>query len=399
MESIYQETQREKVIKLISEKNKVFYGGNSGKYFMGSNRDFVLTDSDKNFYQPIKDEAIEYFDCNGISWWGGKRPPGHTLSSQIACLNHLFALRKDRQAVLSILKSVSDDFVDIFKIETDRYNPAYIQFEAVSDTDHLNEVLSKRGSNCTSIDALIYAKHVDGTNWLVPIEWKYTEHYQNQNKATEGAKRDPLNCKGEVRKRRYTDLINESGQLRSEDHFVYYFEPFYQLMRQTLWAEQMIKNKEAETIKADNYLHIHVVPKENEALLNKKYKCSGLDMEGTWRNCLKDNLKYRIISPEDFLQNIETKNYSELIDYLVTRYWTSQKRIIDGQDITGWEYHDATPAQFALAKKLRRKLGYDNSTFVFLLRKEGGPSKLDASLQLDALILEEKVRGLYLGDY
>ena len=321
MESEYQEKQRDKAKKLISEKNKIFYGGEGGQYFMRSNRDFVLTDYKKNFYSPIYDNAIDYFKLNGINWWGGKKPTGHTLSSQIACLNHLFAIRKDKKAVLSLLESVSDDFEDVYEIATDKFYPGYIQFEAISDSDQLNEGQANRGSNCTSIDALIFAKHKNGTKWLIPIEWKYTEHYQNQDKSKEGAKKDSTNCKGEERKRRYTNLINESGQLKSENHSCYYFEPFYQLMRQTLWAEQMIKYKTKERLKADNYLHLHIIPKENEGLLYKKYKCSGSDMEKTWRNHLKDNALYRIISPEDFLRKIDRGIYKELLDYLKTRYW------------------------------------------------------------------------------
>jgi hypothetical protein len=321
----YQDQQREKAIKLIKENSEIFYGGKGGKVYRGSPREFILVEHEKNFYQPIKEEVIEYFKRNNISWWGGRKPTGHTLSSQIACLNHLFALRKDKEAVLSLLKSVSGDFTDVYKISTDKYNPEYIQFESVSDTDHLNEKGPSRGSNCTSIDALIYAEHKDRTKWLIPIEWKYTESYSNQNKAIEGAKIDPINCKGKERKQSYTDLINKSNQLKSEDkpekHFCYYFEPFYQLMRQTLWAEQMVKNKETETIKADNYLHLHIIPSENKELLKKTYKCSGLDMESTWRNHLKDNTKYRIISPEAFLQNIDKEDYKELIDYLKVRYW------------------------------------------------------------------------------
>ena len=331
----YQEKQREKARKLILEKNKVFYGGKGGKYFMRSNRDFVLIDYENNFYQPIKNEAIEYFQKNGIKWWGGKNPTGHTLSSQIACVNHLFAIRKDKQAVLALLKSASNDFIDVYEIETDKHNPAYIQFESVSDNDHLNEGQSSRGLNCTSIDALILAKHNDGTKWLIPIEWKYTEHYNNTDKSIEDSDRLSQKhkkgdeAKGKERLDRYCynekgRLIDASDNLKSLPEYrksVYFFEPFYQLMRQTLWAEQMIKNKKTETIKADNYLHLHIIPKENDDLLKKKYKCSGADMESTWRKNLKSNALYKIISPEVFLNNIDKEKYKELIDYLAKRYW------------------------------------------------------------------------------
>lgn len=84
--------------------------------------------------------------------------------------------------------------------------------------------------------------------------------------------------------RRYNGLITKSQQLKSLENYessAYYLEPFYQLMRQTLWAEQMIKNKAAERIKADHYLHIHVIPNNNVDLLQKTYKFSNQNMEVT----------------------------------------------------------------------------------------------------------------------
>ena len=321
MKSNYQEAQRERAVMLLTGKNPVFYGGIGGKYFMRSSRDFVLTDSKKNFFEPIRDEAIEYFKKNEITWWGGKNPTGHILSSQIACVNHLYALRNDKDAVLRLLKYISPDFEDVIKIETDKYFHGYIQFESVSDNDYLNEGQSTRGSNCTSVDALIFAKHKDGSKWLIPIEWKYTEYYENFNKATEGCRKNPEKCKGKERKRRYTDLINESKQLKSENHYCYYFEPFYQLMRQTLWAEQMVNNNSRESLQADNYLHLHLIPSENKDLLNNKYKCSNSDMESTWRKHLINKKKYQIISPKKNFTNVDKEKYKDLIDYLTERYW------------------------------------------------------------------------------
>ena len=322
MKSEYQENQRKRVVGLINERNPLFYGGVGGQYFMSSKRDFVLTDFNKNFFAPIKDEVIKYFSKNEIAWWGGRKPTGHVLSSQIACVNHLFAIRYDKIAVLGLLQTISNDFIDVIEIETDKHLCGFIQFESVSDYDYLKENHSTRGSNCTSVDALIYAKHQNGSKWLIPIEWKFTEFYENMDKAKEGCNKNPENYKGKVRQERYTDLINNSTQLKGENHYCYYFEPFYQLMRQTLWAEQMIINKEKETIKADKFLHIHVIPSENKDLLNKAYKCSGFDMETTWRNHLKHSDKYVIISPKDFLSNLDQVKYKELNDYLNKRYWT-----------------------------------------------------------------------------
>ena len=321
MSSNYQELQRTKAIDLIKSKNPVFYGSHGGRKFMTKSRDFVLMENLNNLFAPIRTEVVEYFKENKVSWWGGRKPTGHALSSQIACVNHLYQIRNDKDAVLSILKNISYKFKDVLPITTDKYKPAFIQFESVSDNDNLNEGVPNRGSNCTSIDALIFAVHNDGSNWLIPIEWKYTEFYNDQNKATEGCSKDPVNCKGEVRKKRYTKLINDSSQLKSENQDCYYFEPFYQLMRQTLWVEQMINNGQSETLKATDFLHVHVIPSENADLLDKKYKCSKLGMETTWRNHLIDQSKYLIITPEKLLTGLNGKTYKKLLEYLKIRYW------------------------------------------------------------------------------
>ena len=75
--------------------------------------------------------------------------------------------------------------------------------------------------------------------------------------------------------------------------------------RSNVWAEQIIANKDTETIQADDYMHIHVIPAENRELLYKVYSCSGKGMEETWRYSIKDQSKYMIVSPKDFLDPID----------------------------------------------------------------------------------------------
>jgi hypothetical protein len=321
MESNYQEAQRAKAVKLIEENPNIFYGEKAGKVFRDKEREFVLNDGGKNLFGPIQKSAVKYFKQNSISWWGGSQPTGHVLSSQIACLNHLFSIREDKDAVLTLIRNVSSEFEAVLPITSDKFSPAYIQFEAVSDKDHLREKSSTRGNNCTSIDALIYAVAKDGSKWIIPIEWKFTEFYDNQDKSIEGMRINPEKNRGKERQERYNDLITASTQLVNDNLNDYYFEPFYQLMRQTLWAEQLIKNSADETVKADHYLHIHVVPTGNRALLKKKYKCSGSNMEITWRKNLSDQSKYQLVTPEKLLTGIDPLKYAELLDYLKVRYW------------------------------------------------------------------------------
>ncbi len=325
MASKYQEAQRTKQIDLI-ESTDIFDNSDGGGYFMGKPRDFVLNEPMSNLYPSIRTDAINYMNSNNISWWGGDKPSGHTLSSQIACLNHLFAIRDDRKAVLKLLNSVRDEFVDLLTLPCDR-DKSYIGFEVVSGEDYLNEKQSTRGSNCTSIDALIYAIHRSGQRWIIPIEWKYTEHYPNFDKSNEdrsGVENRGLNGKGTERLNRYSLLINNSHQIKTLPNYkgsIYYQEPFYQLMRQTLWAEQVIahKSSDLEPLKADNYLHLHIIPTENRDLLYKKYRVSNKGMEDSWRECLKDQGKYQIVDPRRLLSSLDER-YADLKSYLNTRY-------------------------------------------------------------------------------
>lgn len=315
------ECERQMRLTTVSD---IFDGTPGGGRFMGKERQFVLTDGLRNLYAPIRDKVQRYFKENGISWWGGFKPTGHVLSSQMACLNHLFALRHEPEAILAILNGVRPEFTEVLPIPSEN-DQGYIAFEVVSDNDYLNEGTPTRGSNCTSVDAFILARHKSGDTWLIPIEWKYTEHYDNQDKSTEDRPNEDkgTNDKGNERMSRYNNLIDSSKQLKSLPEYqssLYYYEPFYQLMRQTLWAEQMIAHKDVERIKADNYLHIHVIPSENDELLHKRYKVSRKEMEESWREMLTDQGKYVIIDPAKLLNPI-MESHSDLCQYLSTRYW------------------------------------------------------------------------------
>lgn len=305
---------------VLIEEGKVFNSVAGGGRFGDKPRPFVLQEPEANLYAPIREKVKAYFTDNHIHWWRGNGPSGHTLSSQIACLNHLIPIMHDPQAVLALVNGIRNEFTEVLPISCDKH-PAYISIEVVSSSDHLNERCSTRGAKCTSVDALIMAKHQSGKTIMIPIEWKYTESYPTFDKSAEG----DMSQKGLERQRRYNQLIDDSVQLVSLDVYegsVYYQEPFYQLMRQTLWAEQVIRHKDTECIKADDYWHIHIVPKANKALLSCKYKVSGKSMEETWRSMLNDQSKYSIVDPEDlFLPLYTRKDYIALIEYLKARYW------------------------------------------------------------------------------
>lgn len=315
MGSVYQENERKKYIKLIENDPDIFDGSEGGGLFKGNNHPFVLKENLTNLYKDIRADVLKYFSENDITWWAGTEPSGHVLSSQISCLNHLFLIKNIKTAVLKILNGIKDEFVDVLPITSDKTEPGYIAFEVVSTRDHLNELISTRGSNCTSIDALCLARHKNRKIWLIAIEWKYTEFYPKDDKSAGEA--------GKVRLERYSKLIDDSKYLKSLKNYqgsIYYQEPFFQLMRQTLWAEQVILHSAEEELKADDFLHIHVIPEKNYDLLQKENKISGKPMEETWRECLQSPDKYIIIDPHKLMEPL-TNDYSDLCEYLAKRYW------------------------------------------------------------------------------
>lgn len=308
----FKKSQYERVVKLIDE-GKIFNNDAGQGIFREKQYDFVLKDNSNNLYSPFKDRILDYFKKNEIAWWSGELT-NHTLSSQVSCLNHLFPIREDKELVLALAQNIEPEITDVFIIPNDKHQSAYIQFEAISTNDFLNEKIQKRGANCTTIDALIYGQKGDGKKTLIALEWKYIESYGNEDKGAGSS--------GEVRKSRYSELINASEQLKNEKQAIFYYEPFYQLMRQTLWLEQMLAHKNSENLKADDYIHVHVIPRENKELLEKKYLASQENMEISWRSLLKDQSKYKIMSPKELLEPISlSEERSDLVNYLEQRYW------------------------------------------------------------------------------
>jgi len=310
----YRESERKKALRI---RDEFFKDPGNGEH-LKVKYPFVLKKAEKNLWTKIRKEAIKYFANNKIVWWpGSTEPSGHLLSSQVSCVNHLFFLRNDKDAALKILQNINPDFVEVCP----DFENGYIGFEVVSKHSYLGEVQKgkeqTRGAHCTSVDAMMTGKLKNGKKIQVLIEWKYTELYPKADKS-EGSS-------GMTRKNRYDALIDDKDspikRTISIDNF--YYEPFYQIMRQTLLAWQMTKNKSNE-LNADDWLHFDVIPENN---LNLRYQVPAPDMiqsgiEEAWKSQLKEPEKYNVITPQKLLKPlIFNSNYRSLINYLNTRYW------------------------------------------------------------------------------
>ncbi len=88
--------------------------------FFEKEREFVLKDAALNLWGGIRDDAKKYFADYGISWWksdnGG--PTGHLLSSQVACLNHLYFARQRKEVATAILKQIHPGISEAMIIDT-----------------------------------------------------------------------------------------------------------------------------------------------------------------------------------------------------------------------------------------------------------------------------------------
>lgn len=318
----YKETQCNKQINLIKDSD-LFEKAESGGEFRGESRNFVLQDGSYNLYKDIRKDAIDYYKNNDIKWWClNKDACGHILSSQVACLNHLFPLRKDPEILKTIINTATGrEFEEILPIPKERDNGEehYIAFEVVSFHDNLNEKSLSRGANNTSIDALMIAKDKNQEVWIIPIEWKYTEPFSKKDMSNDDRQGEPKgsNGRGEKRMNRYDSLIRESTQLNhkqleSYQGSPYYQESFYQLMRQTLWAEQVIKKESAKWHNAKKFFHINIIPDGNPSK----------EVISKWKDYLTNQDLYTIIDPKKFLEPIKDKDkYNKLYDYLKKRYW------------------------------------------------------------------------------
>ena len=303
----YRDEQR---LKATVMRDAFFRDPGDGIFFKRE-REFVLRDASLNLWAGIRDDAIEYFKKNSIAWWMGDEsdePTGHLLSSQVACMNHLYFMRQRNDVATAVLKNVCDSIDQAVTVDN-----GYVEFEVIGAENYLGERSHTRGANATSVDALMVGKKNTGSNILILIEWKYTEEYREENKY--------IPARYEI----YNKLLDEEGcPIIDSDHSMLYYEPFYQLMRQTLLGWKMVQNQEYQS---DELLHLHVVPSGNVELRNRVtspgLRSKGNNMSEAWKSVLKEPNRYIVISPENFLKPaLDCKDTRSIATYLEKRYWS-----------------------------------------------------------------------------
>jgi len=254
----YIQKQREKAINLLPT---LFKDSGDGKFSDGKNYRFILQNPYLNLWEEIRPHALEYFRINNVPWWEGTTeiPTGHLLSSQIACVNHLFYLRNKKELATKVLQNIDSRIVSAIEMPYPDTDAGYVAFELVGKENYLGERQHTRGEFATSVDAVMIGKKTDGKNILVLIEWKYTESYETGKSLYIPA-----------RYKIYNPLLGDTESpikkiaYKNKPFEPLYYEPFYELMRQTLLGWKMAKAQEYD---CDEYIHLYIVPDENAELL------------------------------------------------------------------------------------------------------------------------------------
>lgn len=214
----------------------------------------------ETLHEAIREGALEYFRRHNIKWWTSPwdqrtsameaRPTGHLNSSQLACVNHLEPARVDRAAAAQAVSSLALNLVPV------HLDDGFVEYEWIGRDSYLGEVGPRtRGANITSIDAVMVGSR-DGERILVVIEWKYLEEYGGRSVA--------MSKRGTDRVAIYRPLLERPDcPIAVADVRWLFYEPYYQLMRQTLLAWQLVEHQE---FGATDWLHLQVVPLGNARL-------------------------------------------------------------------------------------------------------------------------------------
>jgi hypothetical protein len=271
-----------------------------------------------NLAPSIRTVAIRYFSDKKIAW---HRYSNHALSSQVCCLNFLMPLAENPEAIsriVSLALQIAEPEMVPFESGPDG-RPWFVGFEWNGRKDYLNEGGKTgrltRGANSTSADAVVRFRS-DGVAHTLLIEWKYTESYGSS-----------IPSKGNpTRIKRYQNLafapdgpLRDDFALRLEDFF---YEPFYQLLRQQMLAHQMRKATEDGT---DRVRVLHIAPSANLALAkvtSQALTCFGANAFEVFRSLLRDPSDFVSRSTEDLFGPLaaESEDATEWASYLARRY-------------------------------------------------------------------------------
>lgn len=276
-----------------------------------------------NLFDGIRDDVQAYFREFEIKWHDGidRNPSNHMCDSQVCCVNFLYPFARHPDALATLLRPIFPAIKSMVKLERD---DRYVSHEWIGQHNYLGEKIPRhgkrtRGANFTSADAAVLFEEVDGARHFVLIEWKYTEAYSTVNLKYAKSGTDRTSIYKHLYDR--DDFPLDKGLIGSFDAL--FFEPFYQLMRQQLLANEMEKAREFD---ADRVSVLHMAPARNVAF--NRVTSPGLVHLGdtaidVWKRFVKKAGRFHCASVEDLFGGFEIASHPEMQpwwNYAAARY-------------------------------------------------------------------------------
>ncbi len=278
----------------------------------------------ENLHSTLREDAISYASGRGIPWHSGHdgQPSNHLCSSQVACFNTLFPLTRSPETLAAVFRPFLPQLKEVQEFTADGLlvdgQIPHIAFEWIGSKNYLGERgWGTRGANATSADFAFRFQHYDGRTELVLGEWKYTEQYGTQLVPPE-----ELNAR---RLATYTELFQRwrERQPNLPPYEAFFSEPFYQLMRLALLAQEMERLGE---LGADVVSVVHVAPAANtgfaQSITSPALQSYGRTVSAIWTQIAPQG-RFVAISAEGLLSVIELAAPPELHgwrDDLLRRY-------------------------------------------------------------------------------
>ena len=276
-----------------------------------------------NLFLEIREDALVTFKRHNIVWHSSALPglpSNHLCSSQVFCVNLLFPFIDKPDALADALRPFFPDISRMLPVEDKRY----IAFEWIGDINYLNEEpkigeYRKRGAGNTSIDAMLIYETVKGKKVMLLIETKYSESY--------GASYKRFRSDGNDRLMNYQGFFNGTSSPINREiapnlaDFLY--EPFYQLLRHSLLASQIIKAGKPKVSRVQVVQLIVTGNKDLLAVTSPRFRRLGSTTYEVWKKLLKDPSTLSLIPAESFFKGINIEIHRELEPwalYMANRY-------------------------------------------------------------------------------